>query len=326
MENSIVILHEDVELFSELIEITASQIGLPESYVEKDYWVTKALGYLSSSIYVDDVVFKGGTSLSKAYRLIDRFSEDIDLAIFSAGKNGNKIKVFLKQIETVVSENLIPLIGNIRESKGSRFRKTIYEYPKSHSDQVIGQASSELLIEINSFTVPEPFESRVLQCLIADLLIEKKEYKLIEKYQLNSFSIKVLSVERTLVEKVLGMIKDSYSKDPVSQLSRRIRHLYDICLILKHKKYRQFIMSSDFHKLCEMCIKDEFIGKFDGSDYLAIPFNQAPLFEEIKTWKKSLNKVYREDFSLLVYGELPDFDEIIETILFVGDNFNQPNV
>jgi len=64
-------LHEDNEVFTELVAVTAETIGLPQVYVEKDYWVTKALKYLSESAHVGEVVFKGGTSLSKAYRLID---------------------------------------------------------------------------------------------------------------------------------------------------------------------------------------------------------------------------------------------------------------
>ena len=77
MEYQVMKLHEDPVVFSELITATAAHIGLPEIYVEKDYWVTKALKHLSESDFRDITVFKGGTSLSKAYRIIDRFSEDI---------------------------------------------------------------------------------------------------------------------------------------------------------------------------------------------------------------------------------------------------------
>ncbi|VAW44017.1 hypothetical protein MNBD_GAMMA04-1140, partial [hydrothermal vent metagenome] len=66
-------LHEEGEVFAELVAVTAETIGLPQIYVEKDYWVTRALKYLSESVHAGEVVFKGGTSLSKAYRLIDRF-------------------------------------------------------------------------------------------------------------------------------------------------------------------------------------------------------------------------------------------------------------
>jgi len=60
MENSMN-LHEDSEAFAELVAVTAETISLPQVYVEKDYWVTRALKFLSESSHVDEVVFKGGT-------------------------------------------------------------------------------------------------------------------------------------------------------------------------------------------------------------------------------------------------------------------------
>ncbi len=68
--------------------LAAETFGLPQVYGEKGYWVTQSLKHLSESVHVDDVVFKGGTSLSKAYRLLHRFLEDIDLAVFK-GDNWN---------------------------------------------------------------------------------------------------------------------------------------------------------------------------------------------------------------------------------------------
>ena len=68
-------LHEHPE-FLGLIRDTAEMMGLPESHIEKDYWVTYSLRALSQSPYSQRAVLKGGTSLSKGYKLIDRFSED----------------------------------------------------------------------------------------------------------------------------------------------------------------------------------------------------------------------------------------------------------
>jgi len=124
-------LHEDNEVFSELVAVTAETIGLPQLYVEKDYWVTKALKYLSESPHVGEVVFKGGTSLSKAYRLIDRFSEDIDLAVFSGDKSDAARKKLLKGVEGAVTQGLTYLKEDARESKGSKYRKTVYQYPRT---------------------------------------------------------------------------------------------------------------------------------------------------------------------------------------------------
>ena len=307
-------LHEDNDAFSELVAAAAGAIGLPEVYVEKDYWVTKALKYLSESIYVDDVVFKGGTSLSKAYRLIDRFSEDIDLAVFSEGKGDSARKKLLKAVEKVVSENLVNLKGDERESKGSKFRKTVYQYPRSIENNNFGQASPELLIEINAFTHPEPFEQRELRTFIAEMLGDQGKDELINQFGLESFSINVLSVKRTLIEKLLGIIKDSYHEDPVIKISGRIRHFYDICLILREEEYKAFIGTDEFSSLCEQCIDDERAGNFDGSVYLDHPLAEAPLFAKFKDWRPSLEATYNGIFSELVYGDLPSMDEVADTL------------
>lgn len=61
------------------LEAAASTLGRPADLLEKDIWVVWALDALFSSRIAEHLVFKGGTSLSKAYKAIDRFSEDIDL-------------------------------------------------------------------------------------------------------------------------------------------------------------------------------------------------------------------------------------------------------
>lgn len=70
-------LREDKELFREVIAEVNAQTGVAQSIIEKDYYVTMILKLLSERL--PKVVFKGGTSLSKCFHLIDRFSEDIDV-------------------------------------------------------------------------------------------------------------------------------------------------------------------------------------------------------------------------------------------------------
>ena len=90
-------LHLDREAFHEIIALAADKFAYEQSHVEKDYWVSKILHDIALSEYADRTYFKGGTSLSKAYGLIDRFSEDLDLFVFTGdkflqGRNG-KINV-----------------------------------------------------------------------------------------------------------------------------------------------------------------------------------------------------------------------------------------
>ena len=70
-------LHNDKDLFEEVINETNSRTGIAESIIEKDYYVTMILRQLSK--LAPETVFKGGTALAKCFHLIDRFSEDIDI-------------------------------------------------------------------------------------------------------------------------------------------------------------------------------------------------------------------------------------------------------
>lgn len=71
-------LHHDKEAFDELIIGAANELAILTNVIEKDYYVTITLKALAEKI--KDLVFKGGTSLTKCYQLLDRFSEDIDLS------------------------------------------------------------------------------------------------------------------------------------------------------------------------------------------------------------------------------------------------------
>ena len=79
------ILHTDKKLFTDVLLATSEYFSILPTYIEKDYWITHSLSLMSQSNDAGKLVFKGGTSLSKAYRLVNRFSEDIDIADLPAG-------------------------------------------------------------------------------------------------------------------------------------------------------------------------------------------------------------------------------------------------
>jgi predicted nucleotidyltransferase component of viral defense system len=85
-------LHHDIKLFSDTLRAASRHLDIKLEFVEKDYWITLVLSRLSKSKYVTESVFKGVTSLSKGYHLIERFSEDVDIAIINDNaKSGNEI-------------------------------------------------------------------------------------------------------------------------------------------------------------------------------------------------------------------------------------------
>jgi predicted nucleotidyltransferase component of viral defense system len=75
-------LHTDKILFTQAIQATADKLKIPAIFVEKDYWVTYALCAIFTNETIGNyAIFKGGTSLSKCYKIIERFSEDIDIVV-----------------------------------------------------------------------------------------------------------------------------------------------------------------------------------------------------------------------------------------------------
>ncbi len=99
------LLHKDKDVFQELVTATVSDLGIENFQVEKDYYVSlflKELAKLESNL---SIVFKGGTSHSKCYSIIDRFSEDIDLAVqFQSAKvTSNERKQLKKSILEVIN-------------------------------------------------------------------------------------------------------------------------------------------------------------------------------------------------------------------------------
>ncbi|MDO6405663.1 nucleotidyl transferase AbiEii/AbiGii toxin family protein [Pantoea phytobeneficialis] len=111
---------------------------------------------LSQSSFHGQLIFKGGTSLSKAWKLINRFSEDVDLAAHVRGMSGNQIKQFIREAEATLVEGLSYTPDHPAESKHGSFRKTWHSYPR----WVAGDFGQAMPLEINAFTTPEPFIAR----------------------------------------------------------------------------------------------------------------------------------------------------------------------
>lgn len=311
------ILHHNKERFEGAILATAAHFNIATIYVEKDYWVTYVLKKLSGSKYKDQAIFKGGTSLSKALKIIRRFSEDVDVAVVTRGMSGNQVKNLIRNIEqditTGLTEEEVPGIT----SKGSKFRKTVYQYGRVIKGEDFGQANDKLLIEINAFANPYPFKAVKVQSLIAEYLVNNN-MDLIKQLELESFEVNVLGLERTLAEKVLALVRASYNVDPIKELGNKIRHVYDIHMILQSEEFKKYIFLEDFFKRIEETQKDDASNNEFKGEWNELPLSKALLFAELAaTWKK-LEHVYNGDFKKLVYGKLPKASEIKNTLEVVG--------
>ena len=296
-------LHLNKEDFKDLITLTAKDMNILEVYIEKDYWVCYILKNLSESEYLENIVFKGGTSLSKAYGLIERFSEDIDLQLINFEGGDSKKKNFIKKIESKISEGLNLLDNHPRESKSGNIRKTIYSYKKLIEESNFFQGSQELVLEINSMSTPEPYEKREIRTYISEFL-EKTNKEYIKEFDLESFYVNVLDKKRTFVEKIFAVMDFSFEPNYIEELSNKIRHIYDLYILFNDKEVNEFFNSNEFYKMAsKVVVENDFFGKRKNIKYSESVLYNIDELDKVK-------KVYGEVFSKFVFGLLPKFDLI----------------
>lgn len=313
-------LHDAPEVLLELINATATQFGLPGIYVEKDYWVTLALKRLSESSLNTDIVFKGGTSLSKAHRIIQRFSEDIDLAATALDLGDSRRKKLMKETEATLVADLTYQPDHPLESKGSRIRKTAHAFPTQSDTAALGQVSNVILLEINTFADPTPAEWMPICTMIHDLLVETDRADLIDTYHLEPFEVQVLSVERTLCEKIMGLVRTSYDQNAHNQFRARIRHFYDIAMILRDQRYQDFLALDEFLLLIDAVRECDRLTMPGSEVWLEPNILDAMIFSDTETLWDAIKSEFNGTFRDMVYGtDLPKNQEILARLNQIGD-------
>jgi len=151
-------LYLDTELFMDLVQTSSEDLKIPIQLIEKDYHISRILRVLSRSSYESKIVFKGGTSLSKAYQLIDRFSEDVDFAVISGDMSGNQVKMLLSNLMKEVTMGLTEDKTFSDISKGSKYRKQAFSYT-AHTgfDTSVNPVPARIIVEISAFANPFPY-------------------------------------------------------------------------------------------------------------------------------------------------------------------------
>jgi len=312
-------LHTNKKLFKDAVIATAQRQGIKEIFIEKDYWVSLILKSIFNHEIGKDTVFKGGTALSKYNNLISRFSEDIDLVVLrNPNDTGNHLKKKLKSISKCV-ENIIPEteIEGITNKKGM-IRKTAHSYEKQFSGKY-GQIRNFIVIESGWLGNFEPYEKGLISSMIYEMMKATNQLELIEKYEMKPFEVNVLSPKRTLCEKIMSLVRFSYSDNPINNLNKKIRHIYDIHFLLKDKSINEFFISNEFEKMMLKVGSDDVFSYKSNNEWLKLHPKSALIFDKPElTWNK-LKNTYKGSFKELVYGELPDESEILETIKAVSN-------
>ncbi len=216
-------LHENKAEFASLIETASNILGIEEDIIEKDYYLTIFLKHLQKKI--PNLLFKGGTSLSKCYHIINRFSEDIDITWKQSMPSEKQRQSFKKAICEVCDE--FGLVCTNAENLWSkkRFNRYYIAYPRI-ANRVA--TSENLLIETSFFDAAYPSETKVISSFIGDLMIRNNQEEQLVNYDLEPFNIVTQSLSRTLIDKIFA-ICDYYLENRITNSSR---HIYDIYKIL----------------------------------------------------------------------------------------------
>lgn len=229
-----------------VIEITSADKGLPLLAVEKDWWVTVTLKALSMTRYFRLMSFKGGTSLSKGWNLINRFSEDIDIALRREGDfaissitTSQLAKVRRKARHYIIRElpdeldhilqgmgvhgfsvepetERIDASGNIIELGATTHPSTIFITYQSVLHDISEYVMPKVKIEISCLSMDEPVENKNICSLISDVLKEEDLHVVFP----------TVSPARTFLEKIF-LLHEEFQKD-TPKSKRMSRHMYDI--------------------------------------------------------------------------------------------------
>ena len=311
----------------------AAKMKISAAVIEKDFWVCYMLDYLfHRCTWKDHLAFKGGPSLSKAYDLIKRFSEDIDLildwSVLGYGidepweqRNNTKQDAFNKEAnehaEKFLRDEFLPAIKKdlteelmipVKCEIDSRDGQTVkFTYPNSFSDTAILQ---EIRFEIGALAAWTPATEQTITPYVAE-------------YYGRVFvkpSTQILTVlpERTFWEKVTILHREAYRAESSMLPSRYSRHYYDLYCMAKSPV--KDLALSDANLLARVVVfKDKFYrcswARYDlakcGTMHLMPPkYNLAKLCEDY------------EHMQNMIFGEKPSFDMILEAIGRLENDIN----
>jgi predicted nucleotidyltransferase component of viral defense system len=299
----------DLPDFRDLLRATAANRHLSLALVEKDYFAMRALRRLASSLS-GKFVFKGGTSLSKGWGIIHRFSEDLDVLFHRSGISGNEVRRRLKNARELVKEDSIFTWIESEEQSGNKNRTSFFTYQTCSESP--GILRPRIQLESGCRGEPQPHESRTVTSFVTEHALALNLRELAN--DLSPFSVECLHFTRTFVEKLFA-IHDLFLR---RQIHEKMRHYYDVYCLLGLGEIQDFIGTREYGIYCdEVCdfVHDEFP---EACIPDALRFSASPAFEASKM--ASLKADYQKEVEL-IFDVAPSFEQIIERIADARNHF-----
>ena len=307
--------YRDRSDFAATIDVAAERLGISAAIMEKDYWVTQALRILARD-FADDFIFKGGTSLSKSYHLIQRFSEDIDILIIpraTAGATHALMRRMASAVQAVLGGQ-----AEVVSSETGVHRSVRIHYP---AVRVGSGIQPDILLEPGIRGGLEPSELLPIDCLLGEAL-QAAGVNIDDFEDLQPFDVKVLQPGRTLMEK-LGLVHSKLGAGlSAQQASRHVRHYYDIYMLLGDEHALALLRNRDeFSRILESMreVNDKWFGGAELRPKAG--WASSPAFDSSRPGYQHLVEAYDSVMADLYLGSdrPPSLDEICSRVAELAD-------
>ncbi|MCK9448826.1 MAG: nucleotidyl transferase AbiEii/AbiGii toxin family protein [Bacteroidales bacterium] len=317
-----------IRLFGE----TSRQMGLPSSSAaEKDWWVVHTLAVIFSMRCANALIFKGGTSLSKGWKVIQRFSEDIDLALdreflgFTGELSKPDIKklrkksfhfitnVFTGELEKRFTElGFEDLTVKYREVKNHDQDPMIVEIYYNKLTEKDIYLKPGILVEVGSRSLKEPFTQRTFGTFVSEIYTDNL-------FTDKPITIPVVNPERTFLEKIFLLHEEFQKSQDKIQVRRLSRHLYDIEK-LSNTEYADIALHDTelYNTIIEHRSKLTAISGIDYTKHSPANIKFIPPDTIIKKWEAD----YNEMKDSMIYGQSLNFGELINSLTELQNRIN----
>ncbi|MBP8850887.1 MAG: nucleotidyl transferase AbiEii/AbiGii toxin family protein [Breznakibacter sp.] len=312
----------------------ALQKKLPNQAIEKDWWIVQTLSALFNLTCSPFLIFKGGTSLSKGWNLIQRFSEDIDLVIdreslgFSGDLDTRGIKNLRKATKKYIVETLLPelhakfvelgleVVVKPRHFESSGQDPMIIElfYPKLF--ELNDYLKPDLLIEIGSRSLFEPNTLTTFKSFVADVYSESP-------FADEPITVPTANIERTFLEKIF-LLHEEFQK-PASKIrvERMSRHLYDIEKLMHTAEAMEVIINHDlYNAIVRHRQKYTPLQEVDYAKHAPSTIQFVPPQQQLDAWESD----YKLMQEYMIYGNSLSFAKLIENLNSLQNRINNLNV
>lgn len=225
-----------------IFEETAKAIGIPAAAAEKDWWVVRTLELVFDSSIAPHTVFKGGTSLSKAWGLLDRFSEDIDLALDrkflgidkpDSEMTGSQVSKLRRLSVEFITEKYFPELTEKFKAAGLNVDIRLAEVKTNDQDPLIIEIyyqtltdphpylQPRVLIEVGSRSLIEPYDERSFTSMVGEIFKGRA-------FADGNIIIPAVNPQRTFLEKIFLLHEEFQLPTEKIKIERKSRHLYDL--------------------------------------------------------------------------------------------------